>query len=79
MKWEYKTIKLGTTGLMGGVFDERKLDEYMNNLGDSGWELVVGLDTAMGYGQTRDVVVIFKRQIEGYQSQSNVSVSSRNE
>jgi hypothetical protein len=33
MKWEYKTVKLGSTGLMGGKVDEAQLDRTMNELG----------------------------------------------
>jgi hypothetical protein len=62
MKWEYKTIKLAATGSwLGGKFDELKLDAVMNELGSQGWELAAALDTNEAYGQTRDVVVIFKR------------------
>jgi hypothetical protein len=62
MNWEYKTIKLGATGIIGGKLDETKLDCMMNELGAQGWELVAGFDTNKGYGETRDVVIIFKRQ-----------------
>jgi hypothetical protein len=61
MKWEYKTIKLKATGVMGGKTDEAKLDAMMNELGGQGWELAAALDTNELYGDTRDVVVIFKR------------------
>lgn len=64
MKWEYKTIKLKTKGFSGGNFDESELDEMMNELGSDGWELVAGFDTSKGTGETRDVVIIFKRQID---------------
>jgi hypothetical protein len=62
MKWEYKTIKLGTHGFSGGKFDERQLEGMMNTLGDAGWELVTAFDTNQAYGATRDVVVMFKRE-----------------
>lgn len=62
MSWEYKTMKLQATGLIGGKLDETKLDCMMNELGAQGWELVAGFDTNKGYGETRDVVIIFKRQ-----------------
>jgi hypothetical protein len=62
MKWEYKTVKLKATGLMGGRIDEDQLDALMNELGGQGWELAAAFDTNEGYGNTRDVVVIFKRQ-----------------
>ena len=62
MKWEYKTIKLKTKGFFETKFDEAELDSFMNQLGNDGWELVTGLDTNDMLGETRDVVVIFKRQ-----------------
>ena len=61
MQWEYKTITLATTGFLGGKLDVGKLDAFMNNLGADGWELVTGFDTNKSYGETRDVVVLFKR------------------
>jgi hypothetical protein len=62
MRWEYKTIKLKAKGFLGGKLDETKLDTFMNELGAQEWELVAAFDTNLGYGATRDVVVIFKRQ-----------------
>lgn len=62
MNWAYKTIKLGATGIIGGKLDETKLDCMMNELGAQGWELVAGFDTNKGYGETRNVIIIFKRQ-----------------
>jgi hypothetical protein len=64
MKWEYKSLKLGTTGLLGGKIDVESLDAYMNILGEEGWELVAAFDTNQAYGQTRDVLLIFKRPLE---------------
>jgi hypothetical protein len=34
----------------------------MNEYGSDGWELVAGFDTNKAAGQTRDIVIIFKRQ-----------------
>ena len=65
MIWEYKTVKLGATGLFGGKVDESKLDALMNDLGRNGWELAAAFDTNQDYGATRDVVAIFKRPKEG--------------
>ena len=61
MKWEYQTLKLRATGLMGGKFDAAQLDRAMNDLGQQGWELVTAFDTNEAYGSPRDVVVLFKR------------------
>jgi hypothetical protein len=62
MKWEYKTLKLGTHGFLGGKFDERQLEQMMNTLGEDGWELASAFDTSKSYGETRDVIVMFKRE-----------------
>ena len=64
MKWEYKTIKLGTTGYSGGILDAVAFDRFMNRLGEQEWELVTAFDTNQVRGATRDGVAIFKRQKE---------------
>jgi hypothetical protein len=62
MVWEYKTIKLEATGFwMGGNVDAEKLDLMMNGLGQQGWELAAALDAKVAGGNTKDVIVIFKR------------------
>ncbi len=47
---------------MGGKLDEVEFDRMINELGMQGWELTTAFDTNEGYGSTRDVVAIFKRQ-----------------
>ena len=64
MKWEYTTLKLETSGLMGGKFDAAELNQQMNHLGRIGWELAAAFDTNWVNGQSRDVVVLLKRPIE---------------
>ena len=61
MRWEYKTIKIATSGFAGGKLDENAFTAYMNDLGDQGWELVSAFDTNLTYGATRNVVAVFKR------------------
>jgi hypothetical protein len=62
--WEYKTIKLNTTGgLAGGILDIEKFDGILNELGSNGWEMVSAFDTNQSYGASRDVIAVFKRQI----------------
>ena len=62
MKWEYRTVKLSTQGFWsGGELDEAALDAAMNDIGEEGWELVSAFGTNKGFGESRDVVVIFKR------------------
>lgn len=63
-KWEYKTIKMSTTGFMGGILDSSELNEKLNSLGEEGWEVTTGLVTNQGNGYSREVVVILKREKE---------------
>lgn len=62
MKWEYKTIKMATTGFMGGILDTAELNDKLNTLGEDGWEVTSSLVTNQGNGYSREVVVILKRQ-----------------
>ncbi|MHC4745497.1 MAG: DUF4177 domain-containing protein [Planctomycetota bacterium] len=62
-KWEYKTVMIKATGwFAGGKVDADVLDRELNTLGREGWELASGFDTNQLYGETRDVILIFKRQ-----------------
>ncbi len=63
MKWEYKSLKLAASGWMGGKFDEDELEKLMNELGRKEWEMVSAFDTNQGSGQTRDIVILFKRSL----------------
>ncbi len=65
MQWEYKTLKHKTKGIFGGKFEENELDRLLNGLGTEGWELVNAFGTNEGYGSTREVVLIMKRQRKG--------------
>jgi len=64
MRWEYKSVKLAAGGFLGGKVDENDLDAYMNAFGRQGWDLVTAFDTNQSYGQTRDVIMLFKRPME---------------
>ena len=61
MKWEYKTFKFKTSGLMGGKFDEEILNKEMNHLGIQGCELVSSFSTSQSFGESRDIALILKR------------------
>lgn len=64
MKWEYKTIKMTThTTFNAGKPSEGAFDRAMNELGEQGWELVAVFPLTQTIGETRDVVVAFKRQL----------------
>ena len=63
MRWEYKTLRIPAhKGFMGGRFDQDQLDAQLNELGKAGWELVAAFSTAWGYGASRYVVAVLKRQ-----------------
>jgi hypothetical protein len=51
-----------TAGVIGGNPDERELPWSMNQLGEEGWDVVTLFDASQSGGQTRNVVVVFKRQ-----------------
>ena len=61
-QWEYTTIKMDTTGFLGGLVDLQALEASMNELGSQGWELVCAFDTNQSQGASREVIAIFKRR-----------------
>jgi hypothetical protein len=68
MKWEYMTVLADASGgFLGGKFKAQPLTDRLNDLGTEGWELVSAFDTNMLHGQSRDVVLIFKRPLPSEQ------------
>lgn len=63
-RWEYKTIKFETKGMLGGILDIDNFNDQLNSLGRSGWELVSCFDTNQSQGASREVVAVFKRLAE---------------
>lgn len=63
--WEYKTIKLETKGILGGILDVNQFDSYLNQLGAEGWELVSTFDTNQVEGVSREAIAVFKRRRGG--------------
>lgn len=61
-KWEYMTYKYRTGGWLGGKVDTEEFDQALNHYGEHGWEVVSCLDTSVSQGQSRDVLVVFKRR-----------------
>lgn len=62
-RWEYKTIKLETSGFCGGILDIAAFDQLLNHWGYQGWELVEGFTTNMNYGESREVIAVLKRPL----------------
>ena len=69
MEWEYKVVTIGTSGFLGGKVEVSQLEALMNNLGRDGWELGSAFGTNEGYGRSKDVVLLFKRNLENTQNQ----------
>ena len=61
MKWEYQTVKLNIEGTWGVKFDVDKTQNFANDLGAEGWELVSAFAINEGAGHSKEVVFIFKR------------------
>lgn len=62
-RFEYHIFKLEATGwFSGGKVDTTVIDEHINGLGNEGWELASAFDTSKYQGETRDVIMIFKRE-----------------
>lgn len=61
MKWEYKTVQFEYKGLFSSKLDADALQDDLNNLGNSGWELV-DLEFNMGSLATNvGAIAILKR------------------
>jgi hypothetical protein len=61
MKWEYQTVTLGIAGIWGVKFDANETQNFTNELGAEGWELVSAFPINEGAGYSKEVVFIFKR------------------
>ncbi len=61
MLWEYKILKFGVGGFLGGAIDHEHLEMQLNEWGASGWELVAIFDTNSGQGASRSVFMTLKR------------------
>ena len=64
-RWEYKTVKLNTRGVTGGILEPGAFDDLLNVFGIEGWELVTAFDTNSLYGASREAVAVFKRPRQG--------------
>ena len=63
---EYDVIKIDISGgffSAGGVVDVDRLKAELNSRGKEGWELINSFDTNMHEGKSRNLVLIFKREV----------------
>lgn len=61
-RWEYRTIKFGLRGFIGGILKTEDFDYELNKLGEQGWELVSCFTANAGNGYSRDAIAVFKRR-----------------
>jgi hypothetical protein len=61
-KYEYKVINATTIGFWKPKLETNVVTEEMNKMGQDGWELVSVMDTSVGYGQTNEILLFFKRE-----------------
>lgn len=62
-RWEYATLKMESTGFLGGKVDTTELHKLLNQAGMEGWELVSAFDTNQYEGRTRYIVLVMKRPL----------------
>lgn len=60
MKWEYKMLKLPLNGFCKKI-DTEEVDRALNQLGHDEWELVSALSKNYGFGETQQILAVFKR------------------
>lgn len=62
-RFEYHIYKLEAGGwFSSGKVDTTIMDQRINEYGAEGWELISSFDTNQYHGETRDVIMIFKRE-----------------
>jgi hypothetical protein len=63
-KYEYKTYYETPAKNFSAKLNFEVLDEKLNSLGAEGWELIEAATTNVMYGQTYQVIFVFKREID---------------
>jgi AraC-like DNA-binding protein len=61
--FEYKTVEIKPVGKWIAKYDFTLIDQQINELGKSGWELVSVVSKNVGYGSTESFIYTFKRAI----------------
>lgn len=61
-KFEYKVVSYDTKGFWGGDVEVNQIENYINLIGNDGWEMVSCTSTSQSYGASKSIVFIFKRK-----------------
>jgi hypothetical protein len=62
-KFEYLTLDVAARGFWSSTIDPQELTDKLNELGADGWEVASSVDLNIAQGQSRNVMVILKREI----------------
>jgi hypothetical protein len=63
VRWEYMILDVGVSGFwLGPSLDGNALTAKLNELGADGWEALGLTEMSLQQGQTKDLVIILKRQ-----------------
>jgi len=62
-KWEYETVVLDGKGILGGKIDVDGFKTKLNEMGRDGWELIEQTASNQGFGDTRYIICVFKREL----------------
>jgi hypothetical protein len=60
-RWEYRVVHIHAAGTFNPEFDIDEIGEYLNGVGDDGWELV-SLTPLVNANATRSLLAVLKRQ-----------------
>lgn len=61
-RWEYRVISMDVDGFFGPNIDVNQLGNYLNDVGEEGWELVNITTVQRGQGYTVELLGILKRK-----------------
>jgi hypothetical protein len=65
VRWEYMILDVGVSGFwLGPNLDGNALTAKLNDLGADGWEALGLTEMSTQQGQTKDLVIVLKRQTD---------------
>ena len=61
-RWDYRVMLMGVEGFFGPKIDLGQLQEYLDGVGEAGWELITVVPITRGEGRTAELMGILKRK-----------------
>ena len=62
-KWSYKVLEFRTKGIFGGSISTNYIEYMLNQLGETGWEVVTGHTTTQDFGSSRAIIYTLKKEV----------------